>query len=141
MAELTLDDAKRTLASNFAPWVRDLGIEFEEIRTGYARVRVPFSDRLTRVDGILSGQAMMAIADTAMVFCVASALGGYRKMATVNQNTSFLRPIGNADTICEVRVIKTGRSLVFGEATLFAAGDDARPAAHATLTYALAPDA
>ncbi|MCG8690214.1 MAG: PaaI family thioesterase [Minwuiales bacterium] len=138
MAGFTIQDAKSTFESNFAPWVQDLGLVFEEVGKGYVRVRLPFNERLTRSGGILSGQAMMAVADTAMVFCISGQLGGYQNMATVSQTTNFLRPVGNADAICEVRIIKPGRNLVYGEATIFADGSD-KPAAHATVTYALAP--
>ena len=63
-----------------------------------------------------------------------------RDIATVSQNTSFLRPIVGTHVICAARVIKPGRRLVFGEATLTADGSD-QPSAHATMTYALAPPA
>ena len=140
MAELTLDDARESLRQNFAPWIHEMRLDFEEIGIGFVRLRMPFSDHLARSGGSVSGQALMAMADTAMVFAVASQLGAFQNMATVSQNTSFLRPIVGADVICAARVIKLGRRLVFGEATLTADGSD-QPSAHATMTYALAPPA
>ena len=140
MAGLTLDGARELLRRNFAPWINDMALDFDEIGTGSVRMRMPFSDHLARSGGVVSGQALMAMADTAMVFAVASQLGGHQNMATVSQNTSFLRPIGGVDVICAARVIKSGRRLVFGEATLTADGSD-QPSAHATMTYALAPPA
>ena len=140
MAELEIEQARDFLRRNFAPWIHDMGLEFEAIGGGSVRLRLPASEHLNRIGGIVSGQALMAMADTAMMFAVASQLGEYRDMATVSQNTSFLRAIGGADVICEARVLKAGRSLVFGEATMFADGSD-QPAAHATMTYALAPPA
>ena len=140
MADLTLDRARELLQRNFAPWINEMGLDFEEIGTGLVRMRMPFSDYLARSGGVISGQALMAMADTAMVFAVTSQLGGFRNMATVSQNTSFLRPIGGADVICAARVIKLGRRLVFGEATMSADGSD-QPSALASLTCALLPPA
>jgi acyl-coenzyme A thioesterase PaaI-like protein len=56
----------------------------------------------------------------------------------VGQTISFKRPIGNADVIIDASVLKLGKSIVFGEIFLAAAGTDG-VAAHATATYALLP--
>jgi acyl-coenzyme A thioesterase PaaI-like protein len=89
------------------------------------------------VSGTICGQALMAAADTAMVIAISSALGGFRPMATVSQNTSFMRAISGVDVEILARILKPGRSLVFGEIEMRAAGDD-RLSAHVTTTYALA---
>ena len=78
----------------------------------------------------------MAAADTAMVFAISSQLGGFRPMTTVTLNTSFMRPVSGSDLLVVARVLKPGRSLVFGEVELSSA-TDGRLAAHATTTYAL----
>ena len=92
---------------------------------------------LTRFGGMISGQAMMAVADTSMVFAIAAKVGQFQDCATVGQTTSFFRAAANVDLICDTRVIKFGRTLCFGEATLFGT-DRPDPVAQATLTYALA---
>lgn len=138
MAEVTAAAAQAIFAENFAPWVRELGLRVERVDKQAARLRLPFDDRLNREGGTVCGQAMLALADTAMVFAVTGALGEYRPMTTVSQSLSFMRPVSNADVIAEARLLRLGRNLVFGEVTLAAEGDD-RPAAHATSTYALLP--
>jgi acyl-coenzyme A thioesterase PaaI-like protein len=62
-----------------------------------------------------------------------------RPMATVSQNISFMRAISGAPgQHVEVlaRVLKTGKTLAFGEVEI-RAGGDAPVAVHATTTYAL----
>jgi acyl-coenzyme A thioesterase PaaI-like protein len=78
----------------------------------------------------------MACADTAMVIAVSFALGEFRNMTAIGQTISFMRPIANSDGMIEARVLKLGRSIVFGEVSMMAGGQDA-VAAHATTTYAL----
>jgi acyl-coenzyme A thioesterase PaaI-like protein len=57
-------------------------------------------------------------------------------MTTVQLQTSFLRPVpGDAAGAVLARVLRMGRSLVFGEIELRA--PDGKLAAHATTTYAL----
>ncbi|MDF1719582.1 MAG: PaaI family thioesterase [Minwuia sp.] len=145
MADLTetapfmLEQAKEAAETWFAPWVKDLGLVVEDISRGFVRVRLPNNARLNRVGGILSGQAMMAVADTAMVFAVRSALRGEADIATVQQSTSFFRAVADTDLICEARVTKEGRSMMFGDCALFADGQADKPAAQATLVYAVIP--
>jgi uncharacterized protein (TIGR00369 family) len=135
---MTADEGQSILSSNFAPWVLALGLEVTACEGGEARLLLPKNDALARVGGTVCGQALMSAADTAMVIAISSALGGFKPMATVSQNTSFMRAISNADVEIVARVLKPGRSLVFGEVEMRAAGDD-RLAAHVTTTYALAP--
>ena len=59
-----LQAAGRLLAEAFAPWVQDLGLVVEEIGDRHAVLRLPWSPRLAREGGSLSGQALMA-AETA----------------------------------------------------------------------------
>ena len=131
----TIEDAQRMLGELFAPWVRELGLEVLAIGGGEATLRLPFDERLARVGGTVCGQSMMAAADTAMVFAVSSQLGEFRPMTTVSLTTSFMRPVQGTELRVVARVLKPGRSLVFGEIELLA--PDGRMAAHATTTYAL----
>lgn len=136
---LDLDEARKGLTDWFAPWVRDLGMQIEALDRGRVTVRVPASLHLNRVGGILSGQAMMAIADTAMVFAVRSCTDPENDIATVQQSTSFFRAVKDADLICEVTVRKEGRSMMFGDCVMHADGQPDKPVAQATVVYAVIP--
>jgi uncharacterized protein (TIGR00369 family) len=130
------DAAERLLAQVFAAWVQALDLSVEEIGADGAILRMRFSERLCRDNGGVCGQAIASLADTAMVFAVSAASGGYRPMTTVDQTVHFLRPIANADALAVARVLRLGRSMAFGQVTIVAEGD-ARPAATAQTAYAL----
>lgn len=136
MADLGRDAAQSILADNFAAWVLDLGLTVESVSDGVAVLRMPFSPKLVRVGGTLCGQALMSAADTAMVIALAGTFGGFKPMTTVTQNVTFMRPIAEQDVLVEARVIRSGKTLAFGEITMRGAKDE-RVAAHATTTYAL----
>jgi uncharacterized protein (TIGR00369 family) len=131
----TVEDAQAMLADLFAPWVQALGLQVTSVVPGEVTLRLPFDARLTRVGGTVCGQAMMAAADTAMVLAVSSLLGGFRPMTTVSLTQSFMRPVSGTDLTVVARVLKPGRTLMFGEVEL--SGPDGKLAAHATTTYAL----
>ncbi|HEX6471915.1 MAG TPA: PaaI family thioesterase [Streptosporangiaceae bacterium] len=133
---LTPADGDKILRDNFAPWVLDLGLTVEETAERQVTLRLPWSDRLAREGGGMSGQALMAAADTATVIAVSAAKGGFGPMTTVQQSTSFQRPIVGADVLVTARITKLGRTLAFVDVVMMAEGE-AAPAAHATTVYAI----
>ncbi|WP_142217715.1 PaaI family thioesterase [Streptomyces sp. SLBN-118] len=133
---LSLTDAEKILADNFAPWVLDLGLTVVETGERHAVLRLPWSDRLARDGGGMSGQALMAAADTATVIAVASARGAYGPMTTVQQSTSFQRAVLDADVLVDARITKLGKRMAFADITMTAEGSD-EAAARASTVYAL----
>lgn len=136
MAVSMLDEASGWLEALFAPWVQALNLKPLKVAGGEAELLLPFDPALCRVGGTVCGQALMAAADTAMVFAIASQLGEFRPMTTVGQNISFMRPVAAGDVRVVARVMKPGRSLFFGEVELIGVADG-KLAAHATTTYAM----
>lgn len=122
------------LRDNFAPWVLELGLVAEEVGDGGAVLRLPWSDRLAREGGGLSGQALMAAADTAVVIAVAGAKGAFVPMTTVQLSTSFQRPVVGRDVLVAVELTKLGRTLAFAEIDMTA---DSVTVAHASAVYAI----
>ncbi len=121
----------------FAPWVRELDLRVLEARAGEVTLALPVTAKHVHEGGVLCGQTMMAACDTAMVLAVMTKLGGFKPMTTVQLQTSFLRPVSGGGGAVRVvaRVLRMGRSLVFGEMQVISAADEL--AAHATTTYAL----
>jgi uncharacterized protein (TIGR00369 family) len=145
--EFGIEDARRVLADVFAPWVRDLGlflqaIEFEppvdaaaDWQPG-ATLRMAYSERLCRHGGVICGQALMALADTAMVMAILAANRGYRPVTTVDQTTHFMRPVAASDVLADARVVRLGRTMSFGRVTLLSAADN-KPAAMVSSAFAM----
>ncbi|MFB7243557.1 thioesterase [Streptomyces populi] len=133
---LTLVEADKILADNFAPWVLDLGLSVTELDEHRAVLRLPWSARLAREGGSLSGQALMAAADTATVIAVSAARGAFVPMTTVQQSTSFQRAVTDADVLIEAVLTKLGRRMAFADVTMTAEGS-AEAAARASTVYAI----
>jgi acyl-coenzyme A thioesterase PaaI-like protein len=99
------------LSEYFAPWVQDLHLQVERFDAEGVTLRLPRSARLSRVGGMLCGQAMMASADTAMVLALINHFGEFKPCTTVQMNSSFLKPLSGQDALLHVRVIRAGKSL------------------------------
>lgn len=120
----------------FAPWVRELGLRLQAARPGEVVLVLPQDARLSRVGGAVCGQALMAAADTAMVLALCAHHGEFRPLTTVNMTTTFLRALPAGDVRVTARVLRSGRSLAFGEIEMAGAADG-KLGAHATSTCAL----
>ena len=101
-----------------------------------AILRMPFSERLCRHGGIVCGQALMALADTAMVIAILAANRGYRPMTTVDQTTHFMRAVTSSDVLADARVVRLGRTMSFGRVTLLGATDN-KPVAMVSSAFAM----
>ena len=135
---MSFDKAAATtlLKTVFAQWVKDLDLSIESIEAERAVLRMRFSDKLCRDNGVVCGQALMSLADTSMVFAISSAAGDYLQMTTVDQTIHFLRPAMRADLLADARVVRLGRTMAFGSVSIRTVDDD-RPVALAQTAYAL----
>jgi uncharacterized protein (TIGR00369 family) len=140
-------EARRVLGEVFAPWVQDLNLSIEAFDFAAppdgsadwqpgAILRMPFSERLCRNGGIVSGQALMAFADTAMVIANVAANRLYRPMTTVDQTTHFMRAATSSDVLADARVVRLGRTMSFGRVTLSSATDN-KPVAMVSSAFAM----
>lgn len=136
---INTDSANEQLKKVFAPWIQQLNIEVTSITESEVTLLMPYSDELCRSKGLICGQSLMALIDTCMVFVCYLGMGRYQDCATVNQNTTFMRPAIGTDVVATGKLIKSGRTLIFGDVTLTAAKDD-KPLCQGTLTYAVIPD-
>lgn len=126
--------AQQILADLFAEWVQALDLTILSIDAEHVLVRMPLGAHLARVGGIVSGQALAALADTSMVFAAMGHVGEPRPLATTDLHTQFLRPGVGSAILCRARVVRAGKSLVFAQADM-TQEDDGKLVATATATF------
>lgn len=134
VAAMTPETAEKILADMFAPWVRALDMRIDAIGPDGATLSIPVTDEIARVGGIVSGQALATLADTAMVFAAIGHYGEFKPVATTNLDTVFLRPGAGERIACHARVVRAGKAVLFADATMIAEPSD-KPVATATATY------
>jgi len=138
--------AGRLMAKIFAPWVQDLALLVESVEAMRppgalpdwqpgAVVRLPFSKKICCDGEAICSQALMALADSAMVIACSAAWNGYRPMSTIDQTTHFLRPV-MFDVVADARVVRIGRNTSFGRVMLLSASDK-RPVGMVASAYSM----
>jgi uncharacterized protein (TIGR00369 family) len=131
---VTPDYAQKVLAQFFAEWVQALNLTILSIDADHVLVRMPLGKHLARVGGIVSGQALAALADTSMVLAAMGQCGEARAFATTDLHTQFLRPGVGSAILCRARVVRAGKALVFTQADM-TQEDDGKLVATATATF------
>ena len=131
------EDATRLLQEVFAPWVAEIGLEPLVFSDRQARFRLPENPRLALRggpgQGVLCGQAVAAVADTAVVLALSGANGRFRVCTTVDLSVSFIRPLsGPAEVTVDIE--SNGRKMAVARVSLRAEGAE-KAAALATATF------
>ncbi|MGF6917053.1 PaaI family thioesterase [Paraburkholderia sp. 40] len=137
MANLSCTDLQSISDQVFPPMVQALGLRVERAKGDEVVVRMPVSRHAARPDGVISGQAICTLADTAMVLAIASQLGEFRPVSTVDLHVSFLGAIRGADAIAMAKVERIGSSLAFVSMVVTSVNDSRKLAAKASATFAM----
>ncbi|WP_121064227.1 PaaI family thioesterase [Chachezhania antarctica] len=131
---MTPDDLQTILQDNFADWVRALEPDVREAEPDHVLVRMPLGPHLSRVGGIVSGQALAALADTSMVLAAVAHAGVFKPLATTDLHTQFLRPGVGTAILCRAMVVRAGKALIFARAEM-TEEDSGKMVATATATF------
>lgn len=126
------------LISEIFPQVGD-DFRVEEITEHGIRLRLLVAEKHLRPGGTVSGPSIFALADCAMYLAVMSRIGPEALTVTTNCSIDFMRkPEAGRDLLCEIRLLKLGRSLAVGDGLIFSEGGS-DPVARASLTYSIPP--
>ena len=133
-----LDGPRAALCAKFGKWDQiyfpaHLGLELEEVRDGFARMRLPYRPEYDQPAGVMHGGAIATLIDTVVVPAIGSHYDSIPMMLTLSLNISFLGAIRGQDAVAEGWITRRGRSTVFCEAIVWA--DDGTPAARGTMVY------
>jgi uncharacterized protein (TIGR00369 family) len=92
---------------------RFVGLVLEELRTDYARMRLPYRPELEQPAGVLHGGAIATLIDTVVVPAIGGGYDEPRMLLTVDMHVSYLGAVAGQDAVAEGWVEKRGRSMVF----------------------------
>lgn len=111
-----------------------VGLELEEVRTDYARMRLPFRAELNQPAGVVHGGAIATLVDTVVVPAVGSGYDDFMVMLTIDLQIRYLGAAVGTDLVAEGWVNRRGRSILFCQAEVRAV-DTGDVVAEGWLTY------
>lgn len=115
--------------SNFGKWETEwfpqfLGIEVEELRRDYARMRLAYRPEFRQPAGVVHGGVIASMIDTVVVPAIGSGYDEPRQLFTIDITLRFLAPLVEEDAVAEGWVVQRGRSIVFCDAEVRGARSD-----------------
>lgn len=132
---LSAADVENVIRSNL-PSAGGAAFAVEEVRVGYARIRLKYNKWMLRPGDLVSGPALFTAADAAMYALVLAHLGPVVMAVTANMNLNFLSPAQVGDVIAECKLLRLGMRLAVMEVSLYT-GPDKALVAHVTGSYAV----
>ncbi len=111
-----IDDVQMLKQKICADWVNELSLDIVEINEKSARFNWRAEGSILRVvidaENIVSGQATMAIADTASFMTICALNKKLCNCTTIDMHTNFMRPLFEGDIDVQVSAIAMGRKTV-----------------------------
>ncbi|MDA3014897.1 MAG: PaaI family thioesterase [Actinomycetota bacterium] len=126
--------------AGFPKWDQDtnynlhMGFVVEDMRQGYARLRMPIRPEIMQPAGIMHGGAIASLIDTAVVPAIGASGVEPTRMVTISMTINYMGAIADEDAVCEGWVTRRGKSIVFCSAEVTGA-DSGRVCATGTLVY------
>jgi uncharacterized protein (TIGR00369 family) len=134
-----LPDSRAERWSRFGTWTERyfpnvVGLVLDEVRTDYARMRLPFRSELNQPAGVIHGGAIATLIDTVVVPAVGSAYDEFMNMLTIDLQIRYLGAAVGTDLVAEGWITRRGRSILFCQAEVRAV-DTADVVAEGGMTY------
>jgi uncharacterized protein (TIGR00369 family) len=98
-----------------------VGIQLEEVRRDYARMRLPFRSQLNQPAGVMHGGVIATLIDTVVVPAVASGYSEPHRYLTIDLQVQYMGAVVGEDAIAEGWITRRGRSIVFCRAEVLTA--------------------
>lgn len=123
-----LPEGVRSAWSNFLDWQEQtyfpamVGIEVEELRRDYARMRLPWRQELNQPQGLMHGGAIATLIDTVVVPAIGTAYPDPRKYSTIEMSVRYLGPVRQEDLVAEGWVTRRGKRVAFCDVEVRTAG-------------------
>jgi uncharacterized protein (TIGR00369 family) len=136
-AKMTVAELEKFLHKEFPQAFASGEILIEAADGATSLLRQPYSERMLRPGGTVSGPTLMGLADLAMYVVLLSAIGPIELAMTTNLNINFLRKgQPGQDVLAAAKLMKIGKRLAVGEVLLLS-GTSPDPIAHVTSTYSI----
>jgi uncharacterized protein (TIGR00369 family) len=114
-----------------------VGLELEEVRLDYSRMRLPYRPELNQPAGVMHGGALATLIDTVVVPAIGGAYDEMPFMLTLSMNINYLGAVRGEDAVAHGWVVRRGKSVVFCDVAVLSASGE--PAASGSLVYSIRP--
>jgi len=128
---VTAEELRQVLAAS--AFARIYNFKLHSFASGECTLEMPFQEAIERPGGIVSGSVFMTAADVAMWLAIMTRLGKDTLTVTAEMKTAFLSSARQEDVHCTAKILKLGKSLIYGVAECH--NTSGKLLTHHTITY------
>jgi acyl-CoA thioesterase len=92
-----------------------LGMELVDVKKGWAKIRLPFSEKLANGIGLAHGGAIFSPADSAVGMALVGMLGKDETISTLEMKINFLKPVNGGEMLAEAKIVHRGTMTAIGD--------------------------
>lgn len=100
---------------NRNPFWSLLGMELMEVKKGWARVRLPFDEKLNNAVGLVHGGAIFSPADSAVGMALVGLIDRDDNISTLEMKINYLKPVKGSAIIAEAKIVHKGTQTAIGD--------------------------
>lgn len=92
-----------------------IGMEIILVKKGWAKIRLPFAEKLVNSAGVVHGGAIFSPADSAVGMALAGMLNKDENISTLEMKINYLKPFSGGEIVAEARIIHKGSQTAVGD--------------------------
>jgi acyl-CoA thioesterase len=92
-----------------------LGMELIDVRKGWAKIRLPFAEKLTNAIGLAHGGAIFSPADSAVGMALVGLIDREDRISTLEMKINYLKPFQGGEIVAEAKIIHKGTHTAIGD--------------------------
>jgi acyl-CoA thioesterase len=124
-----------TKTKSNSPFWQLLDMDLIDVKKGYAKTKIPFSQKLHNANGVVHGGVIFSAADTAVGLALIGLVGRHDVLATIEMKINYLKPFEGGEIIAEAKIIHKGAQTAIGDVDIRNSNGDL--VAKAISTYAI----
>ena len=92
-----------------------LGMEVAGIKKGWAKIRLPFTEKLANGIGVAHGGAIFSPADSAVGMALVGLTTKDESISTLEMKINYLKPLTEGEIIAEAKIVHKGTMTAIGD--------------------------
>ena len=112
-----------------------LGMELVAVKKGWAKIRLPLTEKLANGIGLAHGGAIFSPADSAVGMALVGLLNKDESISTLEMKINFLKPLKGGEIVAEAKIVHRGTMTAIGDVEV--RDEDHNLVAKGLATYAI----
>ena len=108
-------NALLTKVKKNTPFWTLIDMDLVDVKKGWAKVRLPFSEKLNHAYGSAHGAAVFAPADSAVAMALQGMVERDEIFTTVEMKINYIKPFDRGEIIAEAKITHKGSNLALGD--------------------------